>query len=512
MSMTLSSMKTSKTIVSASNRVACEWDIIVPDAKPDIGTILKTDAKAEITGYEIMQDRAIINGTLHLNLIYLSMEKDHCKAIETSQNFSHIAELKGLRQNMELNLEASIDKSAATILNSRKINYSASIIIDANVVYQNEMEFVGEMEEDNLCTLTKELKTYQTVCEGAMEIPIHEMMEIPMGKTSISDLLSLQILITDKETKPLHNKLMVKGKLSVYALYNGEIMDEEIQTAEHEIPFTEILDIEGITENSECDTEMILSNLQYTVKEDIEGQKRCIEISALLRVTTKSYENVILKALVDAYSTKYDIQTEKSEYCIDEIAGEINTQLLNKTVLRPDTANEIRRIYHYQIIPKVKHITVNDASIRIDGILIAELLYSAVNSSQPLYSIRQETPFTHHIPCEYATSDLDCEAKFDLIHADCTLTGNSEIEVKTTIAFRARLKKNHRNTLIKNIVIDKEKTIDRKHNGIIVYFCGENENLWDVGKKYQTPTEKIIAANGLLEDKEVVSGIQLLIP
>jgi len=36
-----------------------DWDIIVPDSKPDIKSIITTDGVVSITGKEIMQDRLI---------------------------------------------------------------------------------------------------------------------------------------------------------------------------------------------------------------------------------------------------------------------------------------------------------------------------------------------------------------------------------------------------------------------------------------------------------------------
>ncbi|MBU5449707.1 SPOCS domain-containing protein [Acetivibrio sp. MSJd-27] len=508
------SMKTSKTIAVDSNNVICEWDIIVPDSKPDIGSVLKTDTYADITSCEVMQDRAVVNGVLKLNILYISAEEESpsVKSIETSQNFSHVMELKGLRQNMDLALDASVSSSSTNVINSRKINFASTISLDACVQDQSEMEFVCEMEDENIQTLSKELKTYKTVCEGQNEIVLREDLEVPMGKPSISDILKVDVKLANKEVKPINNKIVVKGELSVATLYNGDIEDTGLQYMEHEIPFTEILDVEGMQENCECDTDFVVADLQYFAQEDEEGQKRQLCLETKLKLSTKSYENVTFHAIVDAYSTKYEMEIEKTDYSIDEIVGDINTQLLNKSDVHFDDIPSISKIYSFNANPKIDAISVTNGNIRIEGTVQTDILYTSANAEKPIYSVSKEVPFVNNLPCDDAKAGTECEAKIDLIHSGYNITSDYDIELRTTLGFRARLKNTSKNNLIKSVSIDEEKALVKKRPSIVIYFCSENENLWDIAKKYKTTVGDIIEANGLSGDKAVVSGIQLLIP
>ena len=99
-----------------------------------------------------------------------------------------------------------------------------------------------------------------------------------------------------------------------------------------------------------------------------------------------------------------------------------------------------------------------------------------------------------------------------MIHSGYNITSDYDIELRTTLGFRARLKNTSKNNLIKSVSIDEEKALVKKRPSIVIYFCSENENLWDIAKKYKTTVGDIIEANGLSGDKAVVSGIQLLIP
>ncbi len=505
------SMKTSKTIVTATNDIACEWDIIVPDSKPDIHSILTTDIHTSITSHEVMQDRAVVNGTLKLNILYISEEEvPSVKSIETSQNFSHVMELKGLRQNMDMSLEASIASSKANVINSRKINFSSTVNLSACVVDQNEMEFISSIEEETVQALTKDLKTYKTVCEGSNEIILQDTLEVPMGNPSIADVLKVSVTLANKEIKPINHKMVVKGELCVSTLYNSDA--EGIYAMEHQIPFTEILDIEGMQENCECDTDFTIADIAYFIQEDEEEQRRYLCLEVTVHVNTKSYENVAFQAIIDAYSTKHEINLEKTAYSIDEIAEEINTQLLHKTDVRFENIPEIHKIYHFQTTPTIESISVTDGNIRMEGNLFTEVLYASTSKDQPLFKASKTVPFTHNLPCDSAKSGIECEAKIDLIHSGYHITSEDNIELRTTLNFRARLKNRAKCNLIRNVSIDEEKTLPNQRSSIVIYFCGESEKLWDIAKKYKTTVSDIIQANGLSENKEMVSGIRILIP
>ncbi len=504
-------MKTSKTVVTASNDIACEWDIIVPDSKPDIRSVLTTDIHTSITGHEVMQDRAMVNGIVKLNILYISEEEIPCvKSIETSQNFSHVMELKGLRQNMDLSLETSVASSSSNVINSRKINFTSSITLNACVMDQNEMEFISSVEEESIQTLTKELKTYKAVCEGSNEIVLSDILEVPIGNPAISDILKVDVSLSDKEIKPINNKMVVKGELCVATLYNNA--DEGLYAMEHQIPFTEILDVDGMQENCECDTDFIITNTDYFVQEDEDEARRHLCVEATVKVNTKSYENVTFQAMIDAYSTKHEINVEKTAYSVDEITEEINTQLLHKADVRFEDIPKIQKIYHFHVTPSIESILVTDGNIRIQGQLFSELLYTSSDSDQPLCKAAKAVPFTHNLPCDSAKNGIACEAKIELIHAGYHITDESAIELRTTLNFRARLKNRAKNNLIRNIAINEEKTLSNQRPGIIIYFCGESEKLWDIAKKYRTTVNSIIEANSLSENKEIVSGVRLLIP
>ncbi len=505
------SMKTTKTIVTASNDIVCEWDIIVPDSKPDIGSVLTTDIHTSITGHEVMQDRAMVTGVLKLNILYISEEeKPSVKSIETSQTFSHVMELKGLRQNMNLTLDSGLVSSRTNVINSRKMNFSATVGLNASVVDQNEMEFISSIEEESVQTLTKELKTYTTVCEGSNEMILRDTLEVPMGNPPISDILKVDVFLSNKEIKPINHKVVVKGDLCVSTLYSSDT--EEIYVMEHQVPFTEILDVEGMQENCECDTDFIISDISYFAQEDEEEQNRLLSLEAVIGVHTKSYENVAFQAIIDAYSVKHDINLEKTAYSIDEIAEEINTQLLHKTDVRFENIPAIQKIYHFHATPSIQTISVTDGNIRMEGTLQVEMLYSSLSDESPLLKASKTVPFTHNLPCDCAASGMECEAKIDLVHTGHHITSQDNIELRTTLNFRARLKKQAKCNLIRSISCDEEKASQHQRPGIVIYFCSESEQLWDIAKKYKTTVSKIIEANGLSENKEVVTGVRLLIP
>ena len=136
-----------------------DWDIIVPDSKPDVATIISTDGMINIISKEIMQDRAIINGSVKINILYISSEDAKCvKNIENIQNFTYVSELDGLRQNMTFCLDCNVIKITSNVLNSRKINVACTMKFEGTSYTGKELSYIENTDCKDVMLKTKEIK------------------------------------------------------------------------------------------------------------------------------------------------------------------------------------------------------------------------------------------------------------------------------------------------------------------------------------------------------------------
>ena len=51
-----------------------------------------------------------------------------------------------------------------------------------------------------------------------------------------------------------------------------------------------------------------------------------------------------------------------------------------------------------------------------------------------------------------------------------------------------------------------------KESAMVVYFVKNGDTIWDIGKNYHIRREKILEANNLEENIEVIPGEKLILP
>ena len=93
MEVTLSkeSINTAEVLCTKYNQTLVESDIIVPDVKPDIAKILDVNGTVSMTQKNIQQDKAYIQGTVKITVLYLP-DGDvvgRVKSLTATQDFNH---------------------------------------------------------------------------------------------------------------------------------------------------------------------------------------------------------------------------------------------------------------------------------------------------------------------------------------------------------------------------------------------------------------------------------------
>lgn len=512
MDITTNNIKSLKTIISKTETANYDWDIIVPDFKPDVGRIVSADGIPNIITKDIMQDRAMITGNIKISILYIPYDNPAVlKNVETVQNFNYVMELSGLRQNMGLNILATTDKINVSILNSRKLHLSCFMNFLGNVSSFNELNYISEIASEDIHYKTKEILTYKAICENENVINLVEEIEVPVGNPSIDEILKLDIKINNKNIKSIHDKIVVKGDLEIVTVYNSEIEGDIANYMCHEIPFTEIFDVPGVDENTICDAEFNLRNVTYLLKEDREGEKRIIQLEVSIFIQNKSYEKVKLNSIVDAYSLKHNIKTETENYMFDEIINQINGQFNIKDTINFGTETDIVKIINMSPKSELTKVTTRDNSIILNGNIIIDILYVSKDNSE-IKSASSTLAFEQVINCDGATEDIICDLKTDIIKCAYNIVSHNELEIRVNMEYTSVIKRDLSSEIILSISYDEENPLTLNKSGIVVYFCNGKENIWDIAKKYKTTVDEILSINGIDNESEIKSHMKLLIP
>lgn len=480
-------------------RITVEGDVIVPDIKPDIKKILQIDNSVVINQKNVQTDKIYIQGTVRLNILYLPDDGEEwsVKAISTSQEFNHSIDIKGAKPGMELCIDAEIEPSEHTLVNSRKMNIRSRVGLLARLSGMKEMEITTGIEDEEPIEIKgSTIQIYNPRVDATREIIVRERLEVPAGSPSICEILKVAAKPCSTELRLLENRAAVKGELKICTLYcsEGEVCAPE--AVEHTVMFQESLEIDGIYEGMNGEAEYCIKDISYEVCQDSDGDRKILSCEFTVSVTIRAFETVECTAVEDAYGRNLPIELEKTHYCIERMLGSEVAQVpLNESVSIPDYMPSIRKLCECNAAPTVENVAITENSVTVSGYMTANFLYLSEDSKEPISGFAHVLPFSHCFEIPGITSDAVCDARAEVEHIGCTISGDKTLQVRAIVSVSIKAVAPCSVELVSGISYN-ENCCPMKQASMVVYFVQKGDTLWDIAKKYRTSTDAIISSNG----------------
>ena len=97
-------------------QITVDKDFNVPDAKPDVASVMKEQGRIEIEEARLVAGKARIEGTLHFQLLYTPEEGGICQMTGTIP-FDESISMPEAGENDEIKVEATIEDLRSQIIN-----------------------------------------------------------------------------------------------------------------------------------------------------------------------------------------------------------------------------------------------------------------------------------------------------------------------------------------------------------------------------------------------------------
>ncbi len=509
------SIKVNQIVGEDSTQAVIESDIIVPDTKPDVARILLLDGDVHVNRLETVQDKVIVEGLIRYNIIYVSDEEEaSIKSINTAVSFSENLNIAGTRQGMNCKVKCDVEHIQYEILNSRKISTQAILRLNGIVANEVDKQIVNDLTGVNNVQILR--KNYNVNCfvgRGGSITSISENMEVPSGKPSIRELLRNDVKIGKKDYRITDDKVIAEGEINVSTLYIGDDERGSIQSMEHSIPFTQFIDLPGITEEGRVELDYSIENSSFEPVEDSDGELRFLKGEIELSIDAEGYVRQIVGVIEDAYSPRSKMDIEKQPFNVEEPIGESKSQIILKdSLVLNDESPDIIEVFNVLAKPILSEYRVIDNKVVMEGVVKNNILYLADNDENPVYSFEQEIPFRHTVELEGLTPDMRCNISLDVEHCNYSMISAREVEIRLILDVNTGAVNRISIPLIDKIV---ESPIDEKRfesqPSIIIYFAQPGDTLWEIAKRYYTTLDDIRKLNNL-DDDAIRPGQQILIP
>lgn len=502
-------IKLGKAVYEGTIKSSAEGSIIVPDVKPDIVKVLQADAEAFLCEKIIDDGRITLKGRVNVNVLYLPENGNCCvQCIKSSFEFCETLKRSEFTENMRLAACCDTEKVNYKLINSRKISVDAQILIDVQVTADSESSFVCGLEESAAQTRNENICMCSQSGYDEFSFDIDEILELPQGKAAAAELLRTNVSVFDKEYKALGGKLVAKGKACASILYIDE--NNCCEHIDFELPFTEVFDVEGLTEDTECEVTYEIGDTDASLSRNAEGEMKCVSLNVNIGVSVRTECREEISVLSDCYFTDSECELAYEELETENVIERpIFSAMLKEILQKEQGAPEIAGVYTVCAKPYITATQIQSGRLAVSGKAVVYVLYLTDNPQMPVCSINEEIPFSYMIDCENAVRDAEVALTAECEHISYAISSASSVEIRCGICISGKIiKKSHR-----RVITDVTTSELAKHDrGIVIYFTKNGDSLWDIAKHYHVNGDKIIACNNLGECTEIAGGEKLIIP
>ena len=493
-------------IFSDSTEQAIDVDFTLPDYCPDISKIFKCQAVPRISSKGINGKTITIDGSVCITLLYADRDGNLC-SYEYQYPFS---------KNLEMNKECAAANLCCKIRNEyincravtgRKVDIHGAAGIYVKVFKRKATDIISDYDDCNI-----ELRrgtALATVPMGYAEkyIMIEEEIRIGDSQPAIRNIIRSEGNSCVRETKIINDKAVIKGEMSLCIIYCPEA-EGSPQSVKTVVPFSQIIDIEGITELCECETKSQIAFLEVKPRMSSGGENKSFLLTAKILLTTEAYCSNDIAVVLDAFSRKFKADIKRDNICFDKITHNISeTYHCKKTVQLEENISSVIDLWC-----NVQNVTTKfeECNIIICGTVIAGMIICNENGN----AIYCEKPvdFEYKYPLDCKLGAPHSEPQIEILSCGYTITSADCIELRIDISINASVYEKCDMSLISDMTVDENETVARKTKGAMtIYFPSNNECVWDIARIYNASVEEIMRINEL-ESENLDGGKMILVP
>lgn len=487
-----------------------ETEVIVPDYMPDIMRVIETGGCVCIKDKAISNNSITVTGDVLYYVLYMPEESETIKSIRCKNNFKYTFEGIGTTSEDKAIIQADLIHSDARPVNSRKISIKGAVSLTVCAYSNTELEVTtGIKTEGDFEVKKNKAPIFFANCITSKGTVLSEELEIPQGNPPIVDLLFSTVSIFEKDIKTVSNRIIVKGTALINTLYISDEATCCIQSMEHELPFSQILEGGNIDENSSVCLNMNVSSFNTSVKNKSNSDNNAIGVDLGINIDATAYMCKEVEILTDAFSPGYMLEMSPKEVNIERLIEDARIPVTVKEALTVDSnMPPIGKIVRVSAKPYIASNVISDGSVTMNGALEVCAVYTDQTDGTSLNTLQRTIPVTlsRNIIAGLENIKSDVSIIVSSISYNINMSGELELRAVCDICFKIT-EEEHLATMTSIKATEKN---EKNPPSIVLYYPNKGENLWDICKCHSVKISDLKAANNI-KDEMICDGKMLFI-
>lgn len=509
-SITRQPVSVSEVVYDGQAEQGVEFDYILPDYYPDIFNIVKCTLKPKISSYNVSGDKLICDGVVCISVLYLSENNSNLNCVEHRYTYSKTVDLPKICEDAVVSIVTKTDYCTCRAVSGRRIDVRGAVSFKIKVVSGKTTEIITDAEGCGV-----QLKTTPVLyCGNRVSVQkqyvAREEIEAEEIKGNVKNIISTDAVCVVNECKVVSDKVVLKGEARLKAVYTyeaGEAVDFGI--IEADIPLSQIVDAEGISERHICYAQFKALSCDLTIKQNDENGIAVFGCELTVESSVNASTEETIYPVTDMYSIDYE-----SNFTTMQLKTETNPRYISQqlTLRESISCTDAPPLSVVDCSCELSNIVCKGRSA--DELLICgQASYTCiVKKENGLPSFVEKTsPFELVVPVSSLNEDSSIEPYLQVVSISYSIDNDGRIDVRTTISVQGCLYQNMTVDIIKDMVID-ESVLKEKQNDYLLklYFAEKGEPVWDIAKHYNTSASAILHENEM-EEGDKADGM-LLIP
>lgn len=406
----------------------------------------------------------------------------------------------------EVSVNIQIEDLSSGIINSRKLAVRAVLNIMAVSRQEEQVEISCAMTEKP--DWEQKIQTFPMMCLVDHRKDVVRMQKellLPNSRSNIGELVFYQVDFRNEEVILKEDSLQVQMDAFVWVLYRSESTGE-YECFEATVPLSGEMDCGLLLGDEIFWARMMPLELEVEPRGDYDGESRMLGLDVALSVEVQIYREEECQMLQDAYALDRELVLEKENVPVHQLLVKniSKIRLMEQHQLEP---NQERIL---QICGSSGRITIDrvekrENGIQVEGILNVHILYNTTEDAMPYAHTSAQLPFEQFVEIAGFSEDASVWLDGKMEQLQVNLLDNTEYEIKAVIQIGVLA---YVKDYISSIVDVEEEPLDietlQKQPGMIGCIRREDEDLWDIAKKYHASAENIMEiGNKVLIVKQV---------
>lgn len=496
-----------ETVLESSSEQPVDLDFSLPDYCPDIERILKCRMCPSISSKSITGDRLDVEGIVVIRLYYLDSKRQAVRLCEHTSPFSCSFELKKPQPDMTASVRLKNEYLNCRAVSPRRLDIHGAFSVIAAVRSRTQREYSGMIEGDDIQQQCHNEALSELRGMAGQQFSISEVLDIGKGKSSPETILRSELTIKPGDCRAIDDKLMLKGEAVLRLLYVTDIEIGAQDSMSFEIPFSQVLDVRGIDGETKNDISVDILGFDVSLRSEYDEDSTLVTLDARLCANVFAWSDKELTLVDDAYSTAFELETEKSSVPVTRIACLIDDTIQAKDEINTGD-NQITKVIDLWCDSISSMVSCDSGKASVKGKMNCCML--ALDKGSVPFCAEKTIDISFEPDCPEMTGKLTFSPELTAGSLNFIITGDHTVDIKADIRIRGAVYETRSCRCITAASASEDRCREKDRQAALTIYYAQNESLWDIARMYCTSVEALRLENDMPEGEEQADGMVLI--